>query len=128
MDKKDLKYFGELIRAKMQKIQEDLGHFEANAMSGTPTELSGDLSAYATHPSDQSSDAMERENAFQFVSKEGRYLHHLNEALERIEDDSFGKCRVCGDEIGRARLEAVPHATMCIQCKSEEERMQRAGR
>lgn len=128
MKKKDLKYFEGLIQDKIQKIQEDLGHFEANAMSGTLTELAGDLSAYATHPSDQSSDAMERENAFQFVSKEGRYLHHLNEALERIENGTFGNCRVCGNKIGRARLEAVPHATMCIHCKSEEERMQRAGR
>ena len=128
MDKDDLKYFEGLIRAKIQKIQDELDHFETNAMSATTTELAGDLSAYATHPSDQSSDAMERENAFQFVSKEGRYLHHLNEALERIKNGTFGNCRICGAEIGWPRLEAVPHATMCIQCKSEEERMQRVRR
>ena len=61
-----------------------------------------------------------------FASKEGRYLHHLNEALDRIESGTFGVCRTCGQEISKARLEAVPHATQCIQCKSREERMQGA--
>ena len=125
MNKKDLKFFEGLIQEKIQKIHKDLDHFGENIMSGTNTELSGDLSAYATHPSDQSSGATEREYAFMLASKEGRFLHHLNEALERIKDGTFGTCRICGKEISRARLEAVPHATMCIQCKSEEERKQR---
>ena len=128
MNKKDLKFFEGLIQDKIQKIRKDLDHFGENVMSGTNTELSGDLSAYATHPSDQSSGATEREHAFMLASKEGRFLHHLNEALERIKNGTFGKCRVCEKKIGKARLEAVPHATMCIQCKSEEERMQRERR
>ncbi|MFH1007952.1 MAG: TraR/DksA C4-type zinc finger protein [Candidatus Latescibacterota bacterium] len=125
MNEADLRFFEGLIQEKIDKIQKDLSHFGENVMSGTNTELSGDLSSYATHPSDQSSGTMEREHAFMLASKEGRFLHHLNEALERIKDGTFGRCRVCEKAIGRARLEAVPHATMCIACKSEEERTQR---
>lgn len=129
MDKEDLKYFGELIRAKIQTIQEDLGHFEANAMSGTLTERAGDLSvcAYATHRAGGSTDATGQEGEFSFAQRESRFRDHLNEALRRIENGTYGICRGrnCGTEIGRARLEAVPHATLCIRCKKAEEQAAR---
>ena len=67
---------------------------------------------------DRGTDAMEREKNLLFAQREGSYLDYVQEALQRIEDGTFGVCRVCGGEIGRARLEAVPTATQCIQCKS----------
>ena len=124
MTESDLRYFEELIRAKKEKILEELEHFQGVTISGTMTELAGDLSAYPEHLSDQGSDATGREVAFQFASKEGRYLYHLDQAVERIRTGSYGICCICGGEIGRERLEAVPHATKCIKCKSEEERTQ----
>jgi len=126
MNEKDLKYFEELIQTKRAKILKELEHFEDTTLSGTLRDQAGDLSAYSDHISDRATDATEREKAFMFASKEGRYLHHLNEALERIKSGTFGICRVCGGEISKARLEAVPHATQCIQCKSKEERMEGA--
>ena len=126
MDEKDLKYFEELIQGKRAKILRELEHFKDTTLSGTVRDQAGDLSAYSDHIPDRATDATEREKAFMFASKEGRYLHHLNEALDRIESGTFGVCRTCGQEISKARLEAVPHATQCIQCKSREERMQGA--
>ena len=49
-------------------------------------------------------------------------LYHLNLALERIDRGEFGLCVGCGKEINAERLEAVPHARLCIECKSKEER------
>lgn len=126
MNEQDLKYFEELIQAKRAKTLKELEHFEDTTLSGTLRDQAGDLSAYSDHMPDRATDATEREKAFLFASKEGRYLHHLNEALERIKSGAFGICRTCGGEIGKARLEAVPHATQCIQCKSREERMEGA--
>jgi len=94
-------------------------------MSSTTKDQSGDLSSYSFHMADQGTDTMEREMAFNFASREGRYLYHLNEALERIEDGAYGICRTCKDEISKKRLEAVPHATQCIKCKNYEEKKQR---
>ncbi|MBI5867446.1 MAG: TraR/DksA family transcriptional regulator [candidate division Zixibacteria bacterium] len=56
-----------------------------------------------------------------FASKSGRFLYHLDEALRRIADGSYGKCVTCGQDISVARLEAVPHARLCIACKEKEE-------
>ena len=75
-----------------------------------------------TITADQGTDAEEREKAFLLASREGRYVYHLNEALRRLDDGSYGKCAVCGSQIQKERLKAVPHATKCITCKSKEEK------
>jgi RNA polymerase-binding transcription factor DksA len=72
---------------------------------------------------DQGTDAMEREKAFLFASQEGRFLWHIDEALRRLyrSPETFGKCHQCGNEIAFERLDALPHARYCIDCKQREE-------
>ena len=125
MTKKELAHFRKLIIKKKEELYAELGYLESSSMSTTSKDQSGDLSSYSFHMADQGTDTMDREMAFTFASREGRYLHHLNEALERIENGTYGKCRICGEKIGKARLEAVPHATQCIKCKNAEEKKQR---
>jgi RNA polymerase-binding transcription factor DksA len=83
----------------------------------------GDLSSYSFHMADQGTDAMEREKQFLFASQEGRYLWHVNEALRRMyaTPEKFGHCHNCGKEITFERLDALPHARLCISCKEKEE-------
>jgi RNA polymerase-binding protein DksA len=71
---------------------------------------------------DQGTDAMEREKAFLFASKQGRLLYHIDEALRRIRNNTYGLCAECGQPISPERLTAVPHARMCIKCKEAEEK------
>lgn len=125
MTKKELEHFKKLILKKREDLYAELGYLESSSMSTTSKDQSGDLSSYSFHMADQGTDTMDREMAFTFASREGRYLHHLNEALSRIENGSYGKCRTCGCPIDKNRLEAVPHATQCIKCKNAEEKKQR---
>jgi len=125
MNKKNLEYFKKLISKKKEELFAELGYLESSSMSTTSKDQSGDLSSYSFHMADQGTDTMDREMAFTLASREGRYLHHLNEALERIENGTYGNCRTCGLEISIKRLEAVPHATQCINCKTAEEKKQR---
>ena len=125
MKKKEREYFKNLILNKRKQVFAELGYLEKNSMSETMKDSSGDLSAYSFHMADQGTDTMEREKAFFFASREGRYLHHLNEALERIENKTYGICRSCSKQIQTKRLEAVPHATQCIECKTEVEMQER---
>jgi RNA polymerase-binding protein DksA len=64
---------------------------------------------------------MEREKSFYFASKSGRFLYHIDEALRRIENNTYGICQECNKNISPERLEAVPHARLCIECKAKEE-------
>ena len=125
MNKNDLEYFKGLIVSKKGELLSELGYLENSSMSATSKDQAGDLSSYSYHMADQGTDTMDREMAFSLASREGRYLHHLNEALERIENGTYGICRSCGKEISRTRLEAVPNATQCISCKNAEEKKQR---
>ena len=110
MKKKDLKYFNDLILKKKEDLFVELGYLEKASLNTTTKDQSGDLSSYSFHMADQGTDTMEREMAFSLASREGRYLHHLNEALARIENGTYGKCRTCDKDISRERLEAVPRS------------------
>ena len=125
MNKKDLEYFRKLLIRKKEELLSELRYLETSSMSATAKDQSGDLSSYSYHMADQGTDTMEREMVFSLASREGRYLHHLNEALERIEKGTYGICRSCGKEISKSRLKVVPNATQCIICKKAEERKQR---
>ena len=125
MNKRKMNKFKKLIMEKKQTLLMELGYLEAASMNTTSQDQSGDLSAYSFHMADQGTDTMEREMAFSLASREGRFLHHLNEALGRIEAGHYGICRTCEKEISDSRLEAVPHATQCIVCKTNEEKKQR---
>ena len=102
--------------------KKDLKHIEKRLLQLRERALK-DLSAYSFHMADQGTDAMEREKAFLFASKEGRYLYHLDEALRRLyrTPDQFGVCEDCGDKISFERMDALPHTTLCIKCKEKEE-------
>jgi len=57
--------------------------------------------------------------------RERGLLNKINAALEKIEQGTFGECEQCGEEIGIKRLEARPVAELCIDCKAEQEKLER---
>lgn len=122
MKKKQLEHIEKRLQEERDRVMKELGYY-GEQFKGTLQSSDGDLSAYSFHMADQGTDAMEREKQFLFASKEGRYLWHVNEALRRLykDPDQFGKCHECGDEVGFDRLDALPHARLCIKCKAREE-------
>lgn len=119
--KEELEYFKQLLLDKRKELYKQFGYLKEASMDTSLTEYSGNHSTYSFHMADQGTDAQEREKAFLFAHREGRYLDHLDRALERIEKGEYGHCAECGNLISKVRLEAVPHARMCIECKSNEE-------
>jgi len=124
--KADLKKYEQLLLAKRAKLMQEIEELKEDSAS-TIKDAAGDLSSYSYHMADLGTDAQEREKRFQLAAKSGRLIYHIDEALRRMKEGSFGVCEQCGKEISRARLEAVPHARMCIACKEKEEQ-QKAGR
>ncbi len=122
MNKKQLAHLENRLLEERERVTKELGYY-GEQFSGTLQSADGDLSAYSFHMADQGTDAMEREKQFLFASKEGRYLWHVNEALRRLyrSPKTFGKCHECGQDVGYERLDALPHARLCIKCKAKEE-------
>ena len=121
MKQADLKKYEALLLAKKKDLLEEMGLISDQQLGTTIKDASGDLSSYSYHMADQGTDTMDREMAFMLASKSGRLLYHIDEALRRIQDGTYGACHSCGKQIAAARLEAVPHARLCIDCKEKEE-------
>lgn len=86
--------------------------------------LSGELGQFRTSvdsvvgdPVDVALDTEYAEINSELADTEGRELAQIERALERVREGSYGVCERCGRKIPLARLQAVPHATMCIQCR-----------
>ena len=125
MNAKERKQYEKILLEKKQTLLKELGLIEESNFNQTNKDASGDISAYAFHLADQATDFQEREKAFHFASREGRYLHHIEEALRRVKEKDYGICFECKKPIDAERLKAVPHARLCIKCKSAEEERKR---
>ena len=122
MNKKQLSHLEKRLMEERARVMKELGYYD-ESFNATLQSSDGDLSSYSFHMADQGTDAMEREKSFLFASKEGRYLYRVEEALRRLyaEPDEFGLCHSCKKPIPFARLEALPHARYCLDCKMREE-------
>lgn len=127
LTKKDLKHFEERLLEERKKLLGQLGYLE-KTLNQTQRESAGDLSAYSFHMADMGTDAMEREKTFLFASAEGRLLYDVDQALRRIYRSEYGTCPTCGKDIGKARLDAIPHATLCVSCQEKQEKESPAAR
>lgn len=122
LTKKQLKHIEKRLMDERAKALRALGLFDKMAKVDRES-MDSDLSAYTDHMADQGTEAQEREKAALFATKEGRYLYRLEGALRRLYSDpeKFGACHTCGAEVGFERLDALPHARYCIECKIKEE-------
>jgi len=122
LNKKQLEHIEKRLQQERARALRSLGLWDEMAKRDRESGDS-DLSAYTDHMADQGTEAMEREKAALFATKEGRYLYRLEEALRRLwyNPETFGDCHTCGTEVGFERLDALPHARYCIDCKKKEE-------
>jgi DnaK suppressor protein len=122
LTKKKLSHIEQRLLDERARALRSLGLFDEMAKADRESQDS-DLAVYTDHMADQGTEAMEREKAALFATKEGRYLYRIEEALRRLynDPDNFGNCHTCGSDVGFERLDALPHARYCIDCKLKEE-------
>lgn len=102
-----------------ERLQALMGTVERARMEHTEeTELQPDLTDQATLDYDRNFDMRIRD-------RERRLIFKIREALNRIEDGSFGVCEMCGEQISEKRLDARPVTTLCIDCKTESEQREK---
>lgn len=69
-------------------------------------------------PDEGDSDLYEREKTLALLRNLEEKLYSLTHALAKIADGTYGKCEICGEDIGLERLEALPYTAYCVKCKS----------
>ena len=113
---KDLAEFKALIQEKIDKAQHDLELIKSAYMNdhnnGTD-DTSPTFKAF-----DEGSEVLSKESNSQLAIRQEKFIRDLKNALIRIENKTYGICRVTGKLINKKRLELVPHATLSIEAKN----------
>jgi RNA polymerase-binding transcription factor DksA len=111
----DLMEFKELIQRKLGSAKKELAYLQG--LITRKDDTGGDDSDGRYMTMEDGSLSMEREQLSQMASRQITFVDHLEKALMRIENKTYGVCRVTGKLIDKARLRAVPHATLSIEAK-----------
>jgi RNA polymerase-binding transcription factor DksA len=110
----DLAEFRELITKKLDAAKKELAYLQGLI---TRKDETGDMEDARYMTMEDGSVSMEREQLSQMASRQIQFIDHLEKAMMRIENKTYGICRVTGKLIDKARLRAVPHATLSIEAK-----------
>ena len=111
----DLNEFKDLIQRKLDSAKKELAYLQG--LITRKDEMGGDEGDNRYMTMEDGSLSMEREQLSQMASRQITFIDHLEKALMRIENKTYGVCRVTGRLIDKARLRAVPHATLSIEAK-----------
>ncbi len=110
----DLAEFREIINKKLDAAKKELAYLQGLI---TRRDEGGDMDEARYMTMEDGSVSMEREQLSQMASRQITFIDHLEKALMRIENKTYGICRITGKLIDKARLRAVPHATLSIEAK-----------
>ncbi len=115
-NKGELEHFREIILEKRKQIIEELELMNETLNDNSGGDYFEENSPYSLHM-EQGTDTMEKEKNYLLAARQRKFLEYLDDAIKRIDRGVYGFCQDCGKLIDKARLEAVPHAQLCITCK-----------
>jgi DnaK suppressor protein len=116
MRKRDLNSFRKLLNGRLEELLAEAEKTKHTVKSNEET---------PADPMDQAFDNVERDFLLRLRDRESRLIAKIREALERIENGTFGICAECGEQISVKRLRARPMTTLCIECKHEQEALEK---
>jgi DnaK suppressor protein len=119
-DTETLRAIKNTLLGQREELEEQL-QTEEQAFRSTPAEELGEVRA-DENPAEAGTATFEREKHFSIANNVQDLIVKSSKALNKIEAGSYGLCESCGKPISADRLEALPHALMCIECKKAEER------
>lgn len=120
MEKQKLKYFKNMLIKEKRDVLNTLNLMDANNPNSSMQDYFDELSMYDNHPADLGTEMFMMEHSMSLKSSEGHILNEINRALERIEDNNYGICIDCGQEIDEERLEILPYTEVCIKCSKDK--------
>ncbi|MGM0588972.1 MAG: TraR/DksA family transcriptional regulator [Bacteroidota bacterium] len=111
----ELEYFRGIIISKREEAAEDLQRLKNILQEHMDNNT--DESAYSFHMADAGTDMQEREKTYMLYNRTRKFIRYLDDALKRIDNKTYGICKVTGQKIAKGRLEAVPHTQLSIEAK-----------
>jgi DnaK suppressor protein len=112
---KELEYFRGIILRKRKDAVNQMEMFKRSLRESVENE--SDESVYSFHMADAGTDVMDRERNYLMYYRTRKFINYLDAAIKRIDNGTYGVCKVTGKKIAKERLEAVPHTQLCIEAK-----------
>lgn len=116
MDPAKVEYFKNVLLEEVRVLREEAGR--------TVSEMTSDTTNFPD-PNDRATQESDRNFELRIRDRERKLINKIKEALDRIEDGTFGICEVCEEDISEARLKARPVTTLCIDCKMDQEQKEK---
>ena len=120
--KQELEEAKKKLLAEREELQRQAAEIEESSFGGGQSELSGELSSFDEEFADAGTATFERERDLSLSNNIRDLTEKIDRALERIDEGNYGLCERCGRPIEKARIKALPYATLCIKDKQAEER------
>ena len=111
----DRETFKQALLQKRREIFQNVFEIEGEALKKSRLDASGDLSSMPIHMADLGTDNYEQEFALDLMDSERRILHEIDDALQRLDEGTYGVCEGTGEPIPKARLNAQPWARYCVE-------------
>ncbi len=121
MLEKELEKYKDLLLHKLVLLRQSVKDMEDSVLNRSRLDSSGDLTNIPTHIADISADTFSQDLTLGLIENEEDVIRKIENALERIDNKTYGICEYCKKKISKKRLEHVPYALLCIKCKTEEE-------
>ena len=110
----EVAHYKNILLEKMHELMGDVSSIEGEALKKSRLDAAGDLSSMPIHMADVGTDNYEQEFSLNLVDSERKVLRKITDALQRIDDETYGICEVTGRGISKPRLEARPWARYCM--------------
>jgi RNA polymerase-binding transcription factor DksA len=121
MEKDRMEYFKNLLFKLRNRQIGIIASLKDNYFTREDRYVSNELSNYDNHPAELGTDMNDKEMANCLMVSRESTLKDIDRALRRIREGTYGKCAICGRDIDEKRLEAVPYAVECIECRQERD-------
>jgi DnaK suppressor protein len=119
---KELRDMRTQLRDERLELERQMAEIEEGSFGTPQSELSGDVASFDEEYADAGTATFERERDLSLSNNIRDMIEKIDKALERIEDGTYGLCERCGRPIEKARIKALPYASLCIKDKQAEER------
>jgi RNA polymerase-binding protein DksA len=121
MNRDELKVYKDRLLALRARMTGDVNQLQENSLRKSLAEANGNLPSMPIHMADIGSDNYEQEFSLSLMENEGAALDKVQASLDRIDAGTYGACEECGGRIPKTRLNAIPYATLCVKCASQQE-------
>ena len=127
LSRRELEHFKTKLKTEKNKVLEEMDGLQQENLKTSISDAAGENSRYTFHLGDVASLSYGREFSMGLAERQQKYLEEIDEALERINEGTYGICKVTGELIPAERLEEVPVAKYSVKGKEILERRRRQG-